>query len=307
MQEVNKIYCGDALGTLSKFPDGAAQMCVTSPPYYGLRQYGVPGQLGLEETPDVYIKKMVEVFREVKRVLRDDGTLWLNLGDSYAGVGNLGDTQGKHGSITRDCQFRCPKVDGLPVKNLIGIPWKVAFALQGDGWILRSDIIWHKPNPMPESVTDRPTKSHEYIFLLSKNLHYYYDNNAVKEPISSVSLERAKYAWNCDRPGAKVGEKGIHTDKMGNRFVNTEGRNMRDVWTIPVHGFNGAHFAIFPEKLIIPCIKAGSKIDDIILDPFMGAGTTALVAKKLDRKYIGIELNPEYVKIAEERINKLNK
>ena len=232
-------------------------------------------QLGLEKTPEEFVKNLVNVFREIKRVLKDDGTVWLNLGDSY------GDE-----------------------KQLIGIPWRVAFALQSDGWYLRQDIIWHKPKPMPESVKDRCTKAHEYIFLLTKSAKYYYDADAIKEPVSENSIKRAEYGWHCDRPSTKnasMNGKGIHTKKMGNRFVNKEGRNKRSVWKINTQPYKEAHFAVFPEKIPELCIKAGSRVGDTVLDPFFGSGTTGYVAQRLQRKWIGIELNPEYIKIAEQR------
>jgi DNA modification methylase len=309
--EINKIYQGNALKVLKTFPDESIHCCVTSPPYWGLRDYGVEGQIGLESSPEEYVTKMVEVFREVKRVLRKDGTLWLNLGDSYAsgGMSNPsskstlggGKDLGAAGySITR----KIP--NGLKPKDLVGIPWMVAFALRADGWYLRQDIIWHKPNCMPESVKDRCTKAHEYIFLLSKSRKYYYDHEVIKEPVKEISIRRAEYGWNCDRPSTKnasMNGEGIHTKKMGTRFVNPDGRNKRSVWTVTTKPFKEAHFATFPEKLIEPCILAGCPEGGIVLDPFMGSGTTAVVALKHNRNYIGIELNPEYIKIAEKRIS----
>ena len=270
------ILIGDARQRLAELPAGSARTCVTSPPYFGLRDYGVGGQIGLEDTPDAYVAEMVALFREVWRVLTDDGTLWLNLGDSFA-----------------------------KEKQLLGIPWRVAFALQADGWYLRSDIIWHKPNPMPESVTDRPTKSHEYLFLLTKSPRYYYDHEAIKEPVSDVSLARSKYAFHSDRPSTKnasMGGAGIHTDQMGERFVNPTGRNKRDVWTITTKPFKGAHFAVMPEALVEPCVLAGSAEGDTVLDPFTGSGTVAVVANRHGRNFVGTELNAEYAQIAYDRI-----
>lgn len=239
---------------------------VTSPPYYGLRNYNVDGQIGLEVTPDEYIANLVAVFRECKRILRDDGTLWVNIGDSYSGSGNgSGDYREDGASISKsDAKYGTHKPgtpNGLKPKDLIGIPWMLAFALRADGWYLRQDIIWAKPNPMPESVKDRCTKSHEYIFLLSKSARYYYDNEAVKEPVSDVSMKRAEYGWNCDRPSTKngsMGGEGIHTEKMGTRFVNPVGRNKRDVWTVTTKPYKGAHYATFNPDLIKPCILAGA-------------------------------------------------
>ena len=245
-----------------------AQMCVTSPPYFGLRDYGHPGQIGLEQTPEEYIAAMVEVFRCVRDVLADDGTLWLNIGDSWASTaqGTMNAPQksaGKNADVYAN--FR-PKV-GLPPKNLLGIPWRLALALQKDGWWLRQDIIWAKPNPAPERVKDRCTKSHEYIFLLSKSQNYFYDSDAVRENSSG----------------------GL-------------GHNKRDVWVVPTSRYKGAHFATFPPALIEPCILAGSRPGDIVLDPFMGSGTTAAVARKHKRKYIGCELNETYGELQDERI-----
>ena len=299
---------GDCLSVLATLPDQSVQCCVTSPPYYGLRNYGVDGQIGLEPTPDVYVAKLVAVFREVRRVLRDDGVLWLNLGDSY--VSNPGDRAkvgGFQGNasperIAAESSMSMNKhTSGLKPKDLIGIPWMVAFALRADGWFLRQDIIWHKPNPMPESVKDRCTKAHEYIFLLAKSQKYYYDAEAVSEPVSPNSIERAKYGLDTDRPSAGVA--GFHTEKMGDRFVKENGtRNRRSVWTVTTKPFKGAHFATFPPDLIEPCILAGSAAGDTVLDPFNGAGTTGLVALKHGRKYIGIELNADYIEMTRARL-----
>lgn len=317
------IYQGDSLSVLKTLESESINCCITSPPYWGLRDYGVEGQLGLEKTPEEYVIKMVEVFREVKRVLKREGTLWLNLGDSY--IGSWGNYGGQHRGVGRQRQiingsqienpayfgkekWRPPTTDapGLKPKDLCGIPWRVAFALQKDGWYLRQDIIWAKPNPMPESVTDRCTKAHEYIFLLAKSQKYYFDNEAIKEPCSEISKRQAEYGWNCDRPSTKnasMGRDGIHTGKMGNRFVPEDGRNKRSVWTVTTKPFKDAHFATFPEDLILPCVLAGCPKDGVILDPFFGAGTTGVVAKKNGRNYIGIELNPKYVEMAQKRID----
>ena len=305
---------GDCLQQLATLPAASVQCCVTSPPYWGLRDYGTAGQLGLEATPDEYVANMVAVFREVRRVLRDDGTLWLNLGDSYARTAGDDSTKvtdggmktgrtGKSDQLFKSGNNRPPA--GLKAKDLVGIPWRVAFALQADGWYLRQDIIWHKPNPMPESVTDRCTKAHEYIFLLTKSAKYFYDSEAVKEPVSEVSLKRAEYGWDCDRPSTKnasMGGDGIHVGKMGTRFVNPTGRNKRSVWTVATKPFKGAHFATFPPDLIEPCILAGSAPDTLVLDPFSGAGTTGVVAVQHGRRYIGIELNPDYLEMSRKRI-----
>jgi DNA modification methylase len=291
-------YTGDCLDILPTLDANSVQCCVTSPPYWGLRDYGVPGQLGLEKTPEEYVEKMVAVFREVKRVLRDDGTLWLNLGDSYAAnrgyqVAQTKDANSKRADAGQfnDMPFHVPV--GLKPKDLVGIPWRVAFALQADGWWLRSDIIWHKPNPMPESVTDRPTKAHEYVFLLSKSAKYFFDQEAVKEDGKIGSPNRIF--------GAKKQEGTMRHD-IGRTWTDNGTRNRRSVWTITTKPFKGLHFATFPPEIPEICIKAGSRAVDTILDPFSGEGTTGLVAEKLGRKYIGIELNPAYVEMSERRI-----
>lgn len=288
---------GNCLDVLKTLPSESVQTCVTSPPYYGLRDYKCEGQIGLELTPDSFVASLVNVFAEVHRVLKSDGTLWLNLGDSYAKQ-----------RMDEKCNTNVHGVASnlnIKHKDLIGIPWRVAFALQQYGWYLRQDIIWHKPNTMPEPVTDRCTKAHEYIFLLSKSDRYFYDHEAIREPVSEVSLKRAEYGWNCDRPSTKnasMGGSGIHTEKMGTRFVNPSGRNKRSVWTVTTKPFKGAHFAVYPTDLIRPCILAGSRIDDTVLDPFNGSGTTGFVSMEERRKYIGIDINSEYLELAENRI-----
>ena len=282
MLETNKIYQGDVLKVLKTFPDESIHCCVTSPPYWGLRDYGVEGQLGLEPTPEEYVSKMVEVFREVKRVLRKDGTLWLNLGDSYVtshGVGN-----------------------GRKPKDLVGIPWMVAFALRADGWYLRQDIIWHKPNAMPESVTDRCTKAHEYIFLLTKKQKYFYDAEAIKEK-QSGEIKTRRFSSD---GGAKARAMGKHisggNEGTGAKWTDTGSRNKRSVWTVATKPFKEAHFATYPPDLIEPCILAGCPEGGVVLDPFMGSGTTGMVAAMYQRNFIGFELNQEYCKMAEKRI-----
>lgn len=269
-----KLLLGDCLEKLKELPDCSVHCCVTSPPYFGLRDYGVDGQIGLEETPALYVERLVTVFREVRRVLRDDGTLWLNLGDSYAGGGGFspnspsnlnGSKQTTHaGSIKGTIGVPT----GLKPKDLIGIPWRVAFALQADGWYLRQDIIWHKPNPMPESVKDRCTKAHEYVFLLSKSQKYYFDSEAMQELSANGS----------------------------------ETRNRRSVWTVATKPYKGAHFATYPPELIRPCIQAGCPPQGTALDPFGGSGTTAQVALEEGRNAIICELNPEYLALAQQRI-----
>jgi DNA modification methylase len=278
-----------------------AQMCVTSPPYFGLRDYGVEGQIGLEQTPDDYVAAMVEVFRCVRDVLADDGTLWLNIGDSYNsgasggfGGSTLGGGQANQERSNRGAgRKQIGKIDGLKHKDLIGIPWMLAFALRADGWYLRQDIIWHKPNPMPESVRDRCTKAHEYMFLLSKSERYFYDAKAVREPevcgrMRGPALHRDTVSTNGNSGLARRESDGF--------------RNRRSVWTVATRPYKGAHFATFPPALIEPCVLAGSRAGDAVLDPFMGSGTTAAVALQHGRAYLGCELNLEYGALQQERI-----
>ena len=298
MIDTNVILEGDCIQSLKSLPEGIVNTCVTSPPYYGLRDYGEEGQVGLEQTPEEYVQKLVEVFREVKRVLRDDGTLWLNLGDSYSGsgkgpAGNLGKTHNEREMTHTHVSGKVP--NGLKPKDLIGIPWMVAIALRNDGWYLRQDIIWHKPNPMPESVTDRCTKSHEYIFLLSKSKTYYYDAESIKEPV--------KQDWGTrDRTNGKYHNAGTGLNPHTGLQKSYEKANKRSVWSVTTKPFHGAHFATFPPDLIEPCVIAGSPEGGIVLDPFFGSGTTGLVAMKNNRKYLGCELNSEYISIANERL-----
>lgn len=315
-----QILQGDCLQTLPTIESGTVHTCITSPPYFGLRDYGVDGQIGLEQSPEAYVAKLVEVFREVKRVLRDDGTLWLNLGDSYtssgtkSGIGNNSSSTLQGGKSTQSAASSVKgkfNYDTKP-KDLIGIPWRVAFALQADGWYLRQDIIWHKPNPMPESVTDRCTKAHEYIFLLSKSPKYYYDAEAIAEPVAQSSIARlSPFKTNAKMKaagprfgGAKYGDSDDpkHASKSGNVWTGAEKVNKRSVWTVTTKPFREAHFATFPEDLITPCILAGSREGDLVLDPFNGAGTTGIVAMRYGRRYIGCELNPEYIAMSDRRI-----
>lgn len=322
---------------LRSMADNSVDCCVTSPPYFGLRDYGNERQIGLEDTPEEYVSKMVEVFEQVRRVLKPEGNLWLNLGDSYAGSGmgaanypHLASEKQKsnHGSST--AAGRGGNKYGLKPKDLIGIPWMVAFALRSAGYYLRQDIIWSKPNPMPESVTDRCTKAHEYIFLMSKSQKYYYDHEAIKTEISDTTIKRlmqdTRWQEGSDRvPGKTNGKmkavgdlrkgyehRGSGDKKLGSHSGNyaADGSiigggmaNKKSVWTVTTKPFSEAHFATFPEDLIVDCIKAGCPEGGLILDPFMGAGTTALVARKLNRNYIGFELNPDYIKIANKRLN----
>lgn len=378
-----RVITADVMDGLAQLEDGSVQTCITSPPYYGLRDYGTEGQIGLESTPDEYVARLVGVFREVRRVLRDDGTLWLNLGDSYAASGSTSPQNRestppslRNGSDlftgSRRGQVR---VEGCKPKDLLGIPWAVAFALRADGWYLRSDIIWAKPNPMPESVTDRPTKSHEYVFLLSKSARYFYDADAIREDFD-VELHAPGNRKPLDKSRSDGGRVGSGGRKGGAAWGNPAGRNKRSVWAVPTTPFPGAHFAVFPPKLIEPCVLAGSsqwacaecgapwervteRVDKgfdgsrygeravgasggaisggtakstlgssggkltggsktvgwepacvhkdcsggcTVLDPFTGAGTTGVVACRLDRDFIGVELNAEYAEMARNRI-----
>jgi DNA modification methylase len=289
-----EVICGDVTTVLrERFGEESMQCCVTSPPYWGLRDYGTEGQIGLESTPDAYVAKMVSVFREVRRVLKDDGTLWLNLGDSYCSI-RWGDGTAPPPSNTgnKAALSMTRMSDGLKPKDLVGIPWRVAFALQADGWYLRSDIIWSKPNPMPESVTDRPTKAHEYIFLMSKSERYYYDADAIAER----SIEGAK-RFN---GGHNVGADRHDNNRNDGTIITT--RNKRSVWEVVSQPYAEAHFATFPRKLIEPCILAGCPVGGFVLDPFAGSGTTLMVAKHLNRRAVGIELNPDYVQLVEMRM-----
>lgn len=296
-----RILVGDCRLTLPTLPERSVRCCVTSPPYWGLRDYGHGEQIGLESAPDAYVEQLVAVFREVRRVLTDDGTLWLNLGDSYSSMRDSkatpdtlrGDSDGTAVAGAMNRNPAALRAAGLKHKDLVGIPWRVAFALQADGWYLRSDIIWHKPNPMPESVTDRPTKAHEYVFLLSKSARYYYDAAAIAEP-----LETPAHA-----PGnKKVDASRNDADQMQKVWGLSGTRNARTVWTVATSPYSGAHFATMPPELAERCVKAGSAVGDIILDPFGGAGTTALVADRLGRDAILCELNPTYAGLAEQRV-----
>jgi DNA modification methylase len=309
------------------------QTCVTSPPYFGLRDYGHPEQLGLEPTPEEYVANLVTVFRLVRELLADDGVLWLNLGDSYNAAGRTGHgtrqgvKQGTNRASDTGADNCRPSVGSLKEKDLIGIPWRVALALQADGWYLRQDIIWHKPNPMPESVTDRCTKSHEYLFMLTKNARYYFDSDAIKEPVAESTIKRVsqpnlanqvgsdrvpgKTNGNMKAVGGRPG--GKKPDKFDS-FISGAGRsgvgegldtrNKRSVWTISTKPYKGAHFATFPPELVEPCILAGSRLGDLVFDPFLGSGTVAMVAARHGRRWVGCELNEEYGPLQEERLAK---
>ena len=354
--ELNHIYTGDALKVLQVLPTESVNCIVTSPPYFGLRNYNVAGQIGLEDSPEEYIKRLTEVFIECRRVLKKDGTFWLNIGDSYAGSGRgKGDINKKSraqnkASYTGEIFNKPYRLNGYKNKDLIGVPWMLAFALRTAGWYLRQDIIWHKPNPMPESIRDRCTKAHEYLFLLTKSARYYFDHSAMLEPAKydgrkkmthdgstkylnntacigtqnvfkggherwpnkirgyaekegQVGLSEQYHGTNIKtRPFGSKNQTGTGRNDIGNVWIDTPARNKRSVWSVPTRGFKGAHFATFPPDLIRPCIAAGSPPGGIILDPFMGAGTTAVVARELGRNYIGIELNGEYVRLARERL-----
>ena len=307
-----RIINGDCRKVLRELPDCSVQCCVTSPPYLGLRDYGHPDQIGQEKTPDEFVKTMVEVFRDVRRVLKDDGTLWLNLGDCYSGSGcggNPADSVHQKQSTNRgsDQIARSKRrgrgdsfVPGLPAKNLIGIPWRVALALQADGWYLRSDIIWSKKNCFPDSVTDRPGRSHEHIFLLSKSPKYFYDADAIKEPciykVDGTGTAARKSRSEGNKPAPNAERNGMKKEQQCAGM-----RNKRDVWTVATSSYSGAHFATFPPDLIKPCILAGSRLGDAVLDPFGGSGTTARAALEFGRRAILIELNPEYLPLIEQR------
>lgn len=294
-----KILVGDNRYILASLEAGSIQTCVTSPPYWGLRDYGQDAQIGLEESPDEYVEQLCLVFDEVWRVLADDGTLWLNLGDSYAGNNSRASNNGRAGFGNEREGVFTKTGNGLKHKDLVGIPWRVAFALQARGWYLRSEIIWHKPNPMPESVTDRPTKSHEHIFLLAKSPKYYYDHEAIKEPAIWANDPR-----NGNGRHTYEGKRAENDGLIQQSFVTVnDTRNKRDVWTVPTRPYSGAHFAVYPPALITPCILAGSREGDTVLDPFSGSGTTGMVALRNGRNYIGTELNPEYAAISEKRIS----
>jgi DNA modification methylase len=301
---MNRIEFGDCRDIMKRWADEGVkvQTCVTSPPYFGLRDYGHDGQIGLEETVDEYVAAIVDVFKHVKELLADSGTLWLNLGDSYynyrPGKGQSLVKQtvsNTNQDLPQNCARRGNKQAGLKEKDLIGIPWRVAFALQADGWYLRQDIIWHKPNPMPESVRDRCTKNHEYIFLLTKKPKYYFDNEAIKEPV--------KEDWGTrDRTDGKYHNEGSGLTPHSGLEKSYETANKRSVWTVTTKPFSGAHFAVFPPDLIEPCVLAGTKSGELVLDPFMGSGTTAAVAQRLNRHYIGCELNKDYEVLQNERL-----
>jgi DNA modification methylase len=287
------IITGDCLESLRTLPSESVHCCVTSPPYWGLRDYGHDGQIGLEKSPEEYVAKMVAVFAEVRRVLRNDGTLWLNVGDSYAattkGTGGTNPKQPTNNGSFYSANF---DLGEIKPKDLCGIPWRLAFALQSDGWYLRQDIIWHKPNPMPESVRDRCTKAHEYVFLMSKSSRYYWDADSIRQDHIGTHSRGMKRSIIPER----------NDNSRDFLASNPLGPNRRSVWTVATQPCKEAHFAVMPQKLVEPCILAGCPEGGTVLDPFFGAGTVGLVATKLGRKFVGLELNPEYVAIAERRI-----
>lgn len=303
--EFNRIIQGDSLQALKTLPDKCVDMCVTSPPYYNLRDYGMQEQIGLEDTPEAYIGRLASVFDEVRRVLKDEGTLWVNIGDSYNG-NKVGNTNAKWDNVNTDT-FAKTKWTGAKNKDLIGIPFMLAFELRARGWYLRQDIIWDKSgNAMPESVTDRCVKAHEYIFLLSKQPRYYFDHEAIQEKAAGADIKH-----NASKPASNTKNLQYDGQKPNTMHINRElglpdkeylVRNKRDVWAVNTKPCKEAHFAVFPEELIAPCILAGCVEGGVVLDPFMGSGTTAIVARKLGRRYLGCELNPDYVSIAERRL-----
>lgn len=343
MTEQHRILVGDCVDMMRTLPDKSVHTCVTSPPYFGLRDYGVDGQIGLEETPGEFIARLVEVFREVRRVLRDDGTAWVNMGDSYAGSWGAQGKRETPAAISRNSISNHPKragtgrlTEGYKGKDLMGMPWRLAFALQDDGWYLRQDIIWNKPNPMPESVRDRCTKSHEYVFLLSKSKKYYFDQAAILEPCSpntharlsqdvqaQIGSERANggaksngnmkatarkpngvgWGYGSDADERQRGRVKDNESMNSALAIMPTERNKRSVWTVATHSFKGAHFATFPPDLIRPCVLAGAPRGGVVLDPFGGAGTTSLVSMQEGRRSIICELNPEYAAMARRRID----
>lgn len=324
--EINRVHCGDALETLRGIPDETFQTTITSPPYWALRDYGAAGQMGMETTPEEYLDKMVAVFEEVRRATRPDGTLWLNMGDAYCGYKGENYQKSKQdldprrrGHVPKSHDVGSPRTCGFKNKDLMGMPWRLALALQAAGWYLRMDIIWYKPNPMPESVNDRPTRAHEYVFLLAKEERYFYDADAVREPLSESTIARLTQPTfdrqtggekdygrmtNANRSARKalcnLKEKFVAQEKWGDRHEGWKNRdprirrNKRSVWEIATRAFDGAHFATFPEELVEPCVLAGSRPGDLVLDPFAGSGTTGEVAIRLGRNFYGIDINPQY-------------
>lgn len=309
MMELNTIFCGDALDVLRTLPDNFVHCCITSPPYYALRDYGAEGQIGREDTPAQYVARLTEVFSEVWRVLRPNGTLWLNIADTYCATGSKGDHLDPKNPSGRNGQgvSLAQRVENVKAKDMLGIPWMLAFALRDHGWYLRSDIIWMKANPMPESCKDRPSRCYEHIFLLTKSKSYYYDAAAIAEPVAESTPMRMRRKFGKNKYSAGIpGQTHQHlNDYRPNGYAEEDIpllRNKRDVWQINSVPYKGAHFAAYPPKLVETCLLAGCPPDGIVLDPFLGSGTTAAVAKQMGRHYIGIELNPDYCALAEQRI-----
>ena len=309
MMEIDTIFCGDALDVLRTLPDNFVHCCITSPPYYALRDYGAEGQIGREDTPAQYVARLTEVFSEVWRVLRPNGTLWLNIADTYCGTGSKGDhldpknPSGRNGQ----CVSLAQRVENVKAKDMIGIPWMLAFALRDRGWYLRSDIIWQKANPMPESCKDRPSRCYEHIFLMAKSRKYYFNAEAIAEPVAESTPMRMRRKFGKNKYSAGIpGQTHQHlNDYRPNGYAEEDIpllRNKRDVWQINSVPYKGAHFAAYPPTLVETCLLAGCPPDEIVLDPFLGSGTTAAVAKQMGRHYIGIELNPDYCALAEQRI-----
>ena len=313
---VDKIICADAIEGLKTLDSASVNMCVTSPPYYGLRDYGVDGQIGIEQSPEEYIARLTDVFTEVKRVLKSDGTLWINISDSYAGSGKgpMSEKLAGNGKNSKLYQkdsaiYVVPKKwNGIKPKDMIGIPWMLAFSLRESGWYLRSDIIWHKPNALPEGVKDRPIKSYEHIFLLSKSARYYYDYMAIREPLKRKITKQNKHEPSINSKYVEQNFRHKWMNKLHKGFSERDNnfRKKRDVWEINTNTYRmKEHFAMYPERLIEPCVLAGSKVGGVVLDPFFGSGTTGAVAKRLGRNYIGIDLNPKFCELARQRIEKV--
>lgn len=309
MMELDTIFCGNALDVLRTLPDNFVHCCITSPPYYALRDYGAEGQIGREDTPAQYVARLTKVFSEVRRVLLPSGTLWLNIADTYCGTGSKGDHLDPKNPSGRNGQYvsLAQRVENVKAKDMLGIPWMLAFALRDHGWYLRSDIIWMKANPMPESCKDRPSRCYEHIFLLTKSKSYYYDAAAIAEPVAESTPMRMRRKFGKNKYSAGIpGQTHQHlNDYRPNGYAEEDIpllRNKRDVWQINSVPYKGAHFAAYPPKLVETCLLAGCPPDGIVLDPFLGSGTTAAVAKQMGRHYIGIELNPDYCTLAEQRI-----
>lgn len=308
MLECNRIYNMDCLEGLKRLDSDSLNCCITSPPYWALRDYGIPGQIGQEDTPGEYIERLCAIFAEVYRVLRPDGTFWLNISDTYCGTGNKADYFDPKNPKGRTGQKKAKnnRIPGLKPKDLCGVPWTIAFALRDMGWYLRQEVIWNKTNCMPESVTDRCVKSHESVFLFAKSQRYYFDHKAIREPVTQSTIERAKRAVskNNKYTAGAPGQAAQSINKPRSRLSADipQWRNKRSVWNIPNQPLKDAHFASFPRALVAPCILAGCPVGGVVLDPFMGSGTTAMTAKSLGRQYIGFELNPEYISICDKRI-----